>query len=136
MTFVERCLYEYKANVASIGVMTEEIGDLQSVHGQSYEAHTVNGVSDPVCEVTARIMNLEAKISKTERKVRPVEKLRSDLSGSDLKQSQMREVLELKYIGHESNRETQRQMSVSEATFWRRKRELLRFAKRYFHNEI
>ena len=37
MTYVERCLYEYKENVASIDVMTEEIADLRSVNGQNYD---------------------------------------------------------------------------------------------------
>ena len=132
MTYVERCLYEYKANVASIEVMTEEIGELSSVHAQKYTAHSVNGVSDPVGDVTARILGLEAKIAKTERKVIPVEKLRDDLCGSELRYTQMKEVLELKYINHESNHRTQELMAVSESTFRRRKRALLRMASEYF----
>ena len=44
----------------------------------------------------------------------------------------MREILDLKYINHECNREVLRKMAVSERTFRRRKRELLELAGRYF----
>ena len=132
MTYVERCLYEYKANVASIEAMKAEHDDLTSAHCQTYEGHTLNGVSDPVFEVTARKMGLESRIARTERKTRPVERLKADLTGNDLRIVQMREILNFKYINQEGNEKTQELMAVSSRTYWRRVRELLWLAKKYF----
>ena len=132
MNFVEQCLYDYKTNVASISVMKEELSSLKSVHCQKYDAHAVNGVSDPVFDVTVRTIALERRITKTEKRTKPVEKLRADLFGSDYRYQHMREILDLKYINHECNREVLRKMAVSERTFRRRKRELLELAGRYF----
>ena len=132
MTFIERCLYEYKANCAAVSAMKEELNGLSSVHAQSYEKHSINGVSDPVHEVTARVMSLEKRIANVERRTKPVEQLREDLNGSEARFQQMRELLELKYFEHESNSEAQRKMAVSDRTFRRRKRELLKLASRYF----
>ena len=134
MTFVERCLYEYKANKAAIEAINMEIQDLMSVRGCSYENYSPNmhNVSDSVLEVTARKLNLERKVSKLQRLTAPVEKLKQDLSGNSLSTQQMREILIWKYIDHEGNEGTQAKMAVSERTFWRRVRELLRLAKKYF----
>ena len=77
-------------------------------------------------------MLLESRITKLVKRVKLVERLREDLKGSEIRYSQMREILELKYIGHEGNIETQEKKAVSSATFWRRVRELLRLAKKYF----
>ena len=134
MTFVERCLYEYKANKAAIEVISMEINDLMSVRGCSYENYSPDShtVSDSVLEVTAMKMNLEKKIARLQRLTTPVEKLRDDLSGNSLNTQQMREILVWKYIEHEGNERTQEKMAVSERTFWRRVRELLYLAKKYF----
>ena len=132
MTFIEHCLYEYKENKAALEALKFEVTDLKSVHGQNYDGHAINGVSDPVSEVTARIIAIEGRITRLERKVKGVERLRDDLSGSDLRYSQMRQILELKYINHEDNIETQEAMAISSSTFWRRVRELLYIARKYF----
>ena len=132
MTFVEHCLYEYKENKASLEAMRFEISDLKSVHGQNYDGHVINGVSDPVGDVTARIIALEGRIARIERKVRGVERLRDDLKGSDLRYSQMRQILELKYINHEDNIEVQETIAISVSTFWRRVHDLLHIARKYF----
>ena len=134
MTFVERCLYEYKANKAAIEAISMEINDLMSVRGCSYENYSPDShtVSDSVLEVTAMKMNLEKKIVRLQRLTTPVEKLRDDLSGNSLNTQQMREILVWKYIEHEGNERTQEKMAVSERTFWRRVRELLYLAKKYF----
>ena len=69
---------------------------------------------------------------KLERRTKPVEKLREDLCGSDLRIGQMREILKLRYVQHDSHEDVQRKMAVSRTTYWRRSRELLRMARRYF----
>ena len=130
--YVERCLWEYKENAAELEVLRMEQQELMSLHVQSYEAHGANGVSDPVSEVAHRRMTLEKKIVKLERRTKPVEKLQGDLCGNDMRISQMREILRLRYLAHDSHEDIQRRMAVSSATYWRRSRELLRMARRYF----
>ena len=134
MTFVERYLYEYKSNKAAIEAISMEINDLMSVRGCSYENYSPDShtVSDSVLEVIAMKMNLEKKIARLQRLTTPVEKLRDDLSGNSLNTQQMREILVWKYIEHEGNERTQEKMAVSGRTFWRRVRELLYLAKKYF----
>ena len=73
MTYVERCLYEYPQNVSTIVTSRVDIETLRSVRGHSYDAHILNGISDPVADVTARILSLEKKIMKLRKRTRPVE---------------------------------------------------------------
>ena len=134
MTFVERCLYEYKANVAAIEAINLEMQDLMSVRGHNYEGFSpnLNNVSDPVVEVTARKVQLENKISWLKRLTAPVERLQADLCGSELRIQQMRDILRLKYIGNNRNDDVIAEMYISVPTYWRRVRELLRMARKYF----
>ena len=48
MTYVERCLYDYKENLALIDTLKSEIEDLISVRAQNYESNTGGGQSNPV----------------------------------------------------------------------------------------
>lgn len=132
---VERCLWDYKANLASQAAMREEIAGLMSVRGHSYEAHVISVASDPVADVTNRILNLEHKIKSSERRTRPVEKLQVDLQGSDMYISQMGKILSLRYIEHESIEAVMDELAISSATFWRRTKELIRTARKYFGQE-
>ena len=135
MTYVERCLYEYMENVAMQEEMKLELQMLMSVRGQSYEAHKVKVESNPVFEVASRILMIERKLKKLEKKTRPVKKLEEDLCGSDLYIKQMLEILQLRYMQHDSHEDVMRHMAVSKATYWRRNRELLRKARKYLCEE-
>ena len=132
MTYVERCLYNYKANLASLEAIQDEIKSLASVHGLEYKTKSMNNNPNPVLTVLERKLALEQQILNINKMVMPVKRLQDDLIGSDLRITQMREILEMKYITHESNEQTQRKMAVSKRTFWRRVRELLHTAKKYF----
>ena len=134
MNYVERCLYDYKANVAEIEILREERENLMSMHGQSYEANNSSGKNDPVANTANQKLTLEKKISHIEKRVKPVNKLIKDLQGSSLRVQQMLGILRLKYIEHEDKDTIKHTIAVSEATFWRRVRDLLRLAKRYFGN--
>ncbi len=80
-------------------------------------------------------MELEKKIARLEKKIKPINKLIMDLSsGKSLYIRQLRDILTLKYIGHEDNHYIQEEMCVSVSTYWRRVRELLRIARKYFGN--
>ncbi|MBQ6033911.1 MAG: hypothetical protein IJL33_00260 [Ruminococcus sp.] len=132
MGYVERCLWEYRANAGALKLMREELSGLMSVRGQNYEAHAVNGVSDPVNEVVQRVMKLERSISRIERYTRPVEALSEYLSGGEMHTYHMMEILRLNYIEHGDHEAVMREIGISPATYWRRRRELLRLARKYF----
>lgn len=136
MGYVERCLYDYKANAAEIEVLREELNGLMSLHGQSYEINNSQGESDPVANIVNQSAILEKKIAKLEKRVKPVDKLLSDLKGSSLKVQQMSGILKLRYIEHEDKEIIKKSLAVSEATFWRRVSELIRLAKRYLSNFV
>lgn len=67
MGYVERCLWEYRDNLTSIELMRKELAGLMSVHGQSLERHSGNGITDPVSRVCERVMTLERYIKKAEK---------------------------------------------------------------------
>ena len=119
MGYVERCLYDYKANVAEIEILREELNGLMSLHGQSYEINNSQGEGDPVANIVNQGLILEKKIAKLEKRVKPVDKLLSDLKGSSLKVQQDKENIK-------------QSLAVSERTLWRRTGELISLAKRYF----
>ena len=132
MGYVERCLYDYKANVAEIEILREELNGLMSLHGQSYEINNSQGENDPVANIVNQGLRLEKKIAKLEKRVKPVDKLLSDLKGSSLKVQQMSGILRLRYIEHEDKENIKQSLAVSERTLWRRTGELISLAKRYF----
>ena len=132
MNYIERCLYEYKANSAEIEILREELNEIMSLHGQSYEINNSLNENDPVNNCINQKLTLERKIIKLEKRVKPVNKLLVDLKGSSLREQQMCGILRLRYIEHEDKEIIKKEMAISEATLWRRVRELLGLAKRYF----
>jgi len=132
MGYVERCLYDYKANVAEIECLQEELNGLMSLHGQSYEINNSSGEGDPVSNTVNQGFVLEKKITKLEKKVKPIQKLMGDLKGSSLRVQQMSGILRLRYIEHEDKEFIKDKICVSDTTFWRRNKELIALAKRYF----
>lgn len=134
--YIEGCLWDFKANAAELEVLRLEHKFLMSVRGQNYEAHGENGISNPVFEVTSRRLSLEHRIARLEKRIIPIEKLQAGLIGTDMRIAQMRDVLRLRYLGHNSHEDVQRKMAVSSATYWRRRRELLNTARKYFGNVV
>ena len=136
MTYVEKCLYEYKSNVAVLDYLREERKNLASIHGHNYENSSTPNSSDPVLTTVNLGMELERKIACVEKRIKPIARLLSDLTaGRSLRVQQLRDILCLKYIAHEDNQRVQEEMKVSVSTYWRRVRELLRLARKYFGNE-
>ncbi len=131
MKYVERCLWDYKANVAMLEILTLRLGALRSVHGHNYEAHSVNGASDPVANVTGQILDLEKKIHRTGLMVYPVQRLEADLKGNAQPTYHMQEILKLRYFEHNSREYVQSELGLSQTTYWRRQEELLRLARKY-----
>ena len=132
MGYIERCLYDYKANVAKLEMMQEELDDLMSLHGQSYEIFKSHGEADPVANAVNQRLKLEIKIKEIKRRIKPVEKLIEDLKGTSLRVRQMAEILRLRYFQHEDKTIIMEKLAVSSSTLWRRTNELIALAERYF----
>ena len=135
MTYIERCLYDYKANIAALEVLIAERNNLKSIHGHSYEVINSSVGADPVSRTVNNLMALEKKIDRLNKKIRPVNKLISDLSGRALRLQQIKKILTLKYLEHENNSYIQKEIGISVSTYWRRVQELLRIARKYFGYE-
>ena len=133
--YIERCLYDFKANLTLIETLKEEKQNLMSLKGQSYDVHPINGMSDPVADITARVLLLENKIKRTEKKVKPVMKLYTHLKGSSIFFNQLREILEYRYFKAKDVSEVKRILGISAVTFWRRKMDLLKVAHKFFRDE-
>ena len=100
MNYVEKCLYNYLKNVVNLYIMQSELSCLMSVHGQNYNLHSGNGMSNPVLEFTSRLMSLEKRINQTEQHIKAVRRLKSELIGSDIRIQQMLSILRLRYFHH------------------------------------
>ena len=132
MGYVERCLLDYRYNLASIEIMREELAGLMSVHGQNFGSTGACVLSDPVSRVCERVMTLEKNIKKAERMTLPITRMVEGLCGSDLRIYQMREILKLKYFDHESKEVVIREAGITEKTYYRRCSEIKRLARKYF----
>ena len=132
MGYIEKCLWDYRDNLASIEMMREELAGLMSVHGQEFGGNAVNGISDPVPKVCERAMMLEKSIKKAEKMTLPITRMIEGLCGSDLRIHQMREVLRLKYFEHESTSAVIRKAGISATTYFRRIGEIKTLARKYF----
>ena len=135
MTYVERCLYEYRENLALIDTLKSEIEDLLSVRAQNYESNIGGGQSNPVEAVTMKKLYLERRLNRVERTTRTIKRLDEDLCGSDVRVQQMSRILKLKYFRGESIDYVLRSMAISPSTYWRRNGELLRKARKYLGEE-
>ena len=131
MNYIERCLYDYLENVVKLYILKMELSCLMSVHGQNYNLHSGNGMSNPVLELTSRLMLLERKINQTEQHIKAVRRLKSELIGSDIRVQQMLSILRLRYFNHMQHNKVMRVMAVSRNTYWRRHNELLQKARKY-----
>lgn len=136
LTYVERCLYDYKANVAEIEALRSEQNNLMSLHGHNYEMNNSFGECDPVANIVNQSLNLDKKIAAIEKRVKPVDKLLGDLKGSSQRVQQMAGILRLRYFQHEDNFVVRRELSISSTTLWRRSRELLALASHYFGKNL
>ena len=138
MTYVEKCLYgyKYKANLAELEVLYEERKNLMSLHGQTYEINNSSGEQDPVGNIVNQGFTLDKRISQLEKRVKPVDKLINDLKGSSFREQQMCGILRLRYIEHEDKEIIKKKIGISDITLWRRTKDLMSLAKRYFPSYV
>lgn len=131
MEKAERMLWDYRQNVKKADELRMLAVQLMSVRGQDYGAHTVNGVSDAVSEVVHRRIELGKKIQKLEREIEAVESLKASLPLTELDTGQMRGILLHRYMEHKEPDTVMREMGITKATYYRRKRELIEKAGQY-----
>ena len=132
MGYVERCLWDYRDNLASIEIMREELAGLISVQGQDFSMNGANTICDPVPKVFERVMKLESGIQKAEKMTLPITRMVEGLCGNDLRIHQIREILSMKYFEHEDKETVIRNAGISEKTYFRRIGEIKRIARKYF----
>ncbi len=130
--YVERCLWDYRENLASIDMMREELAGLMSVQGHDYGGSEAGGSGDPVSRVCERAMTLERNIRKAEKMTVPITRMAEGLCGSDLRIHQIREVFRLRYFEHENKEMVIRTAGISEKTYYRRCSDIKRMARKYF----
>lgn len=128
---VERVLWNYRMNWKKAAELRELAEKLMSVRGQDYGAHIVNGVSDAVIEVVHRRIELEKKIAKLEKNIHAVENLKDSLPIDELDTVQMLGILIKRYMEHKEPDMVMREMGITKATYYRRKRELIEKAEKY-----
>ena len=133
--YVERCLWEYYANLAEVESLSVELDDLMSVRGHSYEAHVPSGTSEPVFNVVNRRLNIERRIAGIRRRIGPVKRLKSDFEAGLYRERYLRDIFNIRYMEHGSVDYVTRSLHISQPTYWRNKEKLIELAKKYFAEE-
>ena len=137
--FAERCLYDYKTNVAQLEVLRADLKVLDaasSVNGQTYDALPCLGyLRDAVSARLERIENLEEDIRYLERKTEPIRRLYDDLrAGYVLEGSPktiLRGILELFYLGENTWQATAEELGLGRTSFFEKRKELVELTIRY-----
>lgn len=137
--FAERCLYDYKANVARLEAMRTNLRVLDaasSVKGQNYDGIPGSGYpSDSVSGRLQRIEKVEEDILHIERRTLPIRRLYDDLRENyvleDSSKMVLRGILELFYFGENTWQATAHELGLGRASFFRKKEELVRLSIRY-----
>ena len=134
MNFIERCLYDFNANLDKIHSLSFFLHNLLSVQAQGYNVHVYNSDNDPVTDVIIRKERIENHIKRIQMKIIPVKCLDDSLSVHELRTHQMKEILHKKYWQHKSLDEVLNEIGISKSTLKRRNRDLLHRAKVFFHD--
>ena len=137
--FAERCLYDYKANVARLEVLRTDLRVLDaasSMKAQNYDGTPGSGYpSDSVSGRLQRIERVEEDILHLERRTLPIRRLYDDLRENyvltDSPKMILRGILELFYFGENTREATAEELGLSRASFFRKKEELVRLSIRY-----
>lgn len=137
--FAERCLYDYKTNVARLEVLRADLRTLDamsSAKGQAYDGFPCPGLlRDAVSARLERIEGVEQDILHLERRTLPIRRLYDDLREDYVLEGSskaiLRGILELFYLGENTREATAEELGLSRASFFRKKEELVRLSIRY-----
>lgn len=138
--YAEKCLYEYKRNLAGLRVLREDLRVIQAgldVHAQNYQ-YTFNftgEISNPVQSRLLKIESLEERIRKLERVVNPITQLIEDLTAPEVLEyspsNDLLQVLKLMYFGKNPPDAIMNELNIARRTFFRQRRELVNMAISY-----
>ena len=124
--YAEKCLYEYKRNLAALDVLREDLRVERAgsdVHAQNYQ-FTFGFNNEPSNPVQARLIRLETledRIKKLERVTQPITRLINDLiSEENLESSNNKilyDILRLMYFGKNKPVVIRDELAISKRSF-------------------
>ena len=132
--YAEKCLYEYKQNVACLEVLKKLLKQEQAsldVHAQNYESvpQTISTPSNPVQARVLKIEQIEGCIKKLERWVKPITLLIKDLNSVEVLEGSNNEilmkVLKLVYFGQNQHDVVIGELNMSRRMFYYYKQRLV-----------
>ena len=138
--YAEKCLYEYKRNLAGLKVLREDLRVLQAgtdVHAQNYQlTFSFSGtVSDPVHARLVKIEGLEERIRKLERITTPITQLGEDMTAPEVLEYSpskgLMEILRLVYFGQNPADAVMAELKISRKMYYNRRRELVNMTISY-----
>ena len=138
--YAEKCLYEYKRNIACLNVLREDLRVEEAgtdVHAQTYQ-YTFNFTGEPSNPVEARQLKIERireRIKFLERYTKPITELINDLTSPEVlngsNNAALMEILKLLYFGSNTPDAVIEELKISRRTFFTRRRQLVYVAIGY-----
>ena len=138
--YAEKCLYEYKRNLACLNVLREDLRVEEAgtdVHAQNYQ-YTFNFTGEPSNPVEARQLKIERlreRIQLLERYTKPITELINDLTSPEVlngsNNAALMEILKLLYFGSNTPDAVIEELKISRRTFFTRRRQLVYVAIGY-----
>ena len=138
--YVEKCLYEYKRNIACLKILKDDLRVEQAgcdVHVQNYQyTGTPTGEpSNPVESRLIKIEKLEERIRILERCTQPISRLIEDLTAPYVHdgsaKAEMYAIMELYYFGQNSLSAILVELHMSRKCAYTRRQELVKMAMGY-----
>lgn len=132
--YAEKCLYEYKRNLACLKILREDLRVEESgtdVHAQNYQcAFTFTGEpSNPIEARQMKIESLQGRIKMLERWTKPITELINDLTSPNVlngsNNAAMMDILRLMYFGGNTPDAIIDELNISRRTFFSRRRLLV-----------
>ena len=138
--YAERCLYDYKRNVAGLKVLREDLRvmrvglDVQAQNYQ-YKLEFTGTVSDPVQARLLKIETIEERIRMLERYTLPIGQLIEDITAPEVleysENKSLMGILRLMYFGKNPPDAVMEELKLGRRTFYRQRRELVNMTASY-----
>ena len=138
--YAERCLYDYKRNVAGLKVLREDLRVMRSgldVQAQNYQykLEFTGTVSDPVEARLLKIETIEERIRQLERYTLPIGQLIEDITAPEVleysENKSLMGILRLLYFGKNPPDAVMEELKLGRRTFYRQRRELVNMTASY-----
>ena len=135
--YAEKCLYEYKQNVACLEILREDLKKEQSgldVHAQNYDSvpQNISTPSNPVQARVLKIEHIEDRIKKLERWVTPITLMIKNLNSAEVLEGSNNEILmkilKLMYFGQNQPDVVIGELKIARRTFYYHRQRLVNSA--------